>query len=312
MNPAFSVILLTTCIGAGQGLMLAIFGVEVMQSLTGNPLPTGPAFFTGGSVLAVILCGTGLLASFFHLGRPERAWRAAAMWRTSWLSREVIVLPAFIAASAYYGLAYFFGWPGTLLIGAAASLLCVALYICTGMIYACIKFLQEWSTPLTVINFFTIGIASGFALAAAFSVFAAPELASAYARIAACLTLLALATRAASLTRNAGLRPKSSLQTAIGIRHPKIVQKSQGFMGSSFNTREFFHGKSKFFLRNVKWMFLVFAFLLPAALLWAGSAAMPALLPAAFVIQFIALQAERWYFFAEANHPQNLYYQAIS
>ena len=38
----------------------------------------------------------GLGASFLHLGRPERAWRAAAMWRSSWLSREVIVLPAFI------------------------------------------------------------------------------------------------------------------------------------------------------------------------------------------------------------------------
>ncbi len=39
----------------------------------------------------------GLGCSFLHLGRPERAWRAATMWRTSWLSREVIVLPAFIA-----------------------------------------------------------------------------------------------------------------------------------------------------------------------------------------------------------------------
>jgi len=30
------------------------------------------------------------------------------------------------------------------------------------------------------------------------------------------------------------------------------------------------------------------------------------------VIQFIGLIAERWFFFAEANHPQNLYYQTIS
>ena len=51
----------------------------------------------------------GLGASFVHLGRPERAWRAALMWRTSWLSREVIVLPAFIGVVALWWLALHFG-----------------------------------------------------------------------------------------------------------------------------------------------------------------------------------------------------------
>ena len=37
-----------------------------------------------------------------------------------------------------------------------------------------------------------------------------------------------------------------------------------------------------------------------------------AALAAAFLIQFAGLLAERWYFFAEANHPQNLYYRAIA
>ena len=59
------------------------------------------------------------------------------------------------------------------------------------------------------------------------------------------LTLLGFASRVASLVRNARLRPKSTLQTAIGIKHPRIVQKSQGFMGGSFNTREFFHGRTR-------------------------------------------------------------------
>jgi DMSO reductase anchor subunit len=33
---------------------------------------------------------------------------------------------------------------------------------------------------------------------------------------------------------------------------------------------------------------------------------------AAFLVQFAGLLAERWYFFAEARHPQNLYYQSIA
>ena len=32
----------------------------------------------------------------------------------------------------------------------------------------------------------------------------------------------------------------------------------------------------------------------------------------AFVVQYTGSWRERWYFFAQANHPQNLYYQAIS
>jgi DMSO reductase anchor subunit len=33
-------------------------------------------------------------------------------------------------------------------------------------------------------------------------------------------------------------------------------------------------------------------------------------LAAAFVIQYAGLLAERWLFFAQARHPQNLYYQS--
>ncbi len=109
------------------------------------------------------------------------------------------------------------------------------------------------------------------------------------------------------------MKPRSSLQTAIGIKHPKIAQKSQGFMGGSFNTREFFHGRSPGALRAVKWAFLGFGFVIPVLLLAAALAVpAPALLWLAFVLQFGGLIAERWFFFAQANHPQNLYYQAVS
>ena len=109
MNPAFSVIFLTTLSGAGQGLLLALYGAEVAARLDMIDAPAHRDFFALGSLVAVLLAGLGLVASFFHLGRPERAWRSAAMWRTSWLSREVIALPAFMAATALYGLAHYLG-----------------------------------------------------------------------------------------------------------------------------------------------------------------------------------------------------------
>jgi DMSO reductase anchor subunit len=300
MRPAFSVLFLTTLIGAGQGLFIAMFFVELFAADS-----VAPAFFVGGSLLVLALCGLGLIASFFHLGHPERAWRAAMMWRTSWLSREVIALPAFMAAAFAYGLAHWSGFGHTVALGVIGTLLALTLFVCTAMIYAAVKVLQEWAHPLTVVNFTLLGMASGLSLAAAYAGISAPALASPLAQAAFILTVLALVTRGASLLRNAQLRPTSTLQSALGIRHPKIVQKAQGAMGGSFNTREFFHGKSAGFVRGTLLALVFGVFILPLALLLT----LP--LPA-FLIQYVGLLAERWYFFAEAQHPQNLYYQGVS
>jgi sulfite dehydrogenase (quinone) subunit SoeC len=327
MHPAFSVIFLTTLIGAGQGLFLALFTVESYAAFGLLPMQDA-RFYAMGSGLALIFLVLGLIASFFHLGRPERAWRTATKWRTSWLSREVIVLPAFMGIVLLYGAAHLTGFnpvlgtlPGdkpvdvTAVLGVLGTVLAFVLFVSTAMIYACLRFLQEWHTPLTVVNYVLLGLASGFTLATAYAAHVGAGLVSFLAGWAVILTLLALIGRSASLIRNARLRPKSTLQTAIGVKHPSISQKAQGFMGGSFNTREFFHGRSAVFVRSVKWIFLVGAFAVPIVLLLAaiapGSEA-AALLAAAFVIQYLGLIAERWFFFAQANHPQNLYYQAVS
>ncbi|MBK9020469.1 MAG: dimethyl sulfoxide reductase anchor subunit [Sulfuritalea sp.] len=325
MHPAFSVIFLTTLIGAAQGLFLALFTAQSYAAFKLLPQPDAHAFYGQGSLLALVLLIAGLGASFFHLGHPERAWRAATKWRTSWLSREVIVLPAFMGVVFLYGLAHWLGWhpvmmtlPGGLpvdpsaILGVAGTLLAFALFVCTAMIYASLKFLAEWHSPLTVINYILLGGASGFSLAAAFAAYTAPELVSFLTGWAIIITLLGLVGRAASLYRNARLKPKSTLQTAIGIKHPRIVQKTQGFMGGSFNTREFFHGSSVGVLRAIKWFFLVAVFPMPVVLLASGMQGATILLAAAFLVQYAGLLAERWYFFAQANHPQNLYYQSIA
>lgn len=31
----------------------------------------------------------------------------------------------------------------------------------------------------------------------------------------------------------------------------------------------------------------------------------------AFLVQYVGLLAERWHFFTEGKHPQNLYYQTV-
>jgi DMSO reductase anchor subunit len=313
MNPATSVILLTTLIGAGQGLFLALFAAELAGAA--RPDAAGAGFFAWGGAVVVALTAAGLVASTFHLGRPERGWRAATMWRTSWLSREVIVLPLFAGGAVCWTLAHALqGASGTsLVLGALTAITCFALFVCTAMVYASIRFLQEWASPLTLINYLLLGLASGCTLATALAALAAPALVAPFAGAAMLFTALGLVMRALSLARNARLKPRSSLRSAIGIRHPVIRQRAMGFMGGSFNTREFFHGAAPGTLRRLKWVFIAAAFVAPFALLAVGSAAQSAaLLMAAFAVQYLGLLVERWYFFAQANHPQNLYYQAVS
>ena len=325
MHPAFSVIFFTTLAGAGQGLFLALYTGQLYSVIKLLPAENSVGFYALGSLVALVLLVGGLISSFFHLGRPERAWRSAAMWRTSWLSREVIILPTFIGAVAVWGLVHYMAWNpvlftiGTsieidlsLLVGAVATLLCFTLFLCTGMIYACIKQLQEWATPLTVINYILLGGASGFMLATAFAAGQDSGMTWFFGGWAAILTLLAFVSRSASLFRNARIKHKSSVQTAIGIRHGHIEQKAQGAMAGSFNTREYFHGASKRKYKNIKWAFLALVFPLPLVLVSIGLGAhLIGLLMAAFLVQYIGLLMERWFFFAQANHPQNLYYQTV-
>ena len=326
MHAALSVILLTTLIGVGQGLFLALYTGQVYSLAKILPPQDSAGFYGIGSLIALVFLIGGLIASFFHLGRPERGWRSIARWRTSWLSREVLVLPATMGLVALYGLAHWLGLTRplfviagayavdlTLLLGAFATVATFALFVCTAMIYAGLKFLEEWHSPLTVFNYILLGSASGYTLAAAFSAWSGVDLVGFYGVWAVTLTMAALATRGASLVRNARLQHKSTLQSAIGVRHTRIRQIAQGAMGGSFNTREFFHGRSPGFARAMRALFLVLVFPVPVAVLGvAYGLSSPTLPLAAFALQYLGLLAERWYFFAEARHPQNLYYQSIA
>jgi DMSO reductase anchor subunit len=312
MKPAFSVVFLTTLSGAAQGLLIALVGVELLATLGLLALPS-QTFFLVGTALSVILGGLGLIASFFHLGHPERAWRAIAMWRTSWLSRECLCLPAFLGCGALYGIAHVAGSRWSLAIGLIGVIVSAALFVCTAMIYACLRFLQEWATPLTMVNFVLLGCASGFTLATACAAWLAPSVAAGLAACACTLTLAGCVARVASLQRNARLRPKSTVQSATGIKGPNVVQKSRGFTAGAFNLREFFHGQTAEAIRRIKWTFLIGAFGVPFVLMLAGIRSQSAaLFCVAFVTQYLGLVAERWFFFAEARHPQNLYYARAS
>jgi len=313
MNPAFSVIFLTTLIGAAQGLFIALVvsqphGLEGADGLQ--------SFAVVGGLTSLGLLVLGLVSSFFHLGRPERAWRAATKWRTSWLSREVIALPLLMLCVGTYTALQ---WPIVetvpaviKVVGVTGVVLVAILFICTAMIYACVKFLQEWSSPWTLINFTLLGSASGFVLASAIGASMGQINTAQLASIAMTLVALGLFSRLFTFYRNSTIKFRSSIQSAVGIKHQFITQRSMGMTGGSFNTKAFFHHASAAVMQNIKVLVILCAFILPFLLVGGYLlVSISELLWLAFVIQFVGLVAERWLFFAQANHPQNIYYQTI-
>jgi len=311
MNPALSIITFTTLAGAAQGLAV----VMALSQLLGAGLDN--AFVARSLWTAVVLAIVSLVASFFHLGHPMRAWRAAMMWRTSWMSREVIVLPIFILLVGIWAcLLTFSTRPGEVsaLLPLAVIAVSALLWYCTAMIYACIRFIQEWAHPLTIVNYTVIGLASGLVLAGALGVaWGQHQFAARLGAWAFAVTTLAWLTRTLALRRNARLKPKSTLQSATGIKSPGIVQKSMGMTGGSFNTREFFHHASVAAFRRMKLIFQLFAFAVPLALVaFAVASGWSAAWLVAVPVQLAGVLAERWFFFAQARHPQNLYYQVVS
>ncbi len=146
MHPAFSVLIFTTLSGAGFGLWLWL-GLRIAFGAS----PQG--FQALGWFLLLLHAGIavaiGLLASFWHLGKPLRAWRAFSQWRTSWLSREgVLALASFVPATA---LALLLAQgtssgitPSMRLVGALLAATSLATLASTAMIYASLRPIPAW------------------------------------------------------------------------------------------------------------------------------------------------------------------------
>ncbi|CAM3706938.1 dimethyl sulfoxide reductase anchor subunit family protein [Polynucleobacter antarcticus] len=311
MRPQFSIIFFTTLAGLAQGLLF----FAALLNLFTPVLPT--AFLTHLALpMSLGLLALGLVASFFHLGHPERAWRAATMWRTSWLSREVIALPALIAITC---LIYFYAFISEVpqWLWLALLIMTIILWVCTAKIYQCIRFIQEWSHPSTLTNFTLLGMTSGLILLELLLLIWNKPIEgledSGLSIAIFCLLFVSLNLKLWIWRRNKGLKPISNLATATGIKGNPIRQTSMGLMGGSFNTREFFHHQTDRVISNIRKIILLCAYVLPMILIAISINTINiGVIALVLFIHIAGLLAERWMFFAEANHPQNLYYQRVS
>ena len=311
MHPAYSVILFTTASGAGYGL-LALLGLVGF-----NHGPASSLWFGATAlVIALGLITLGLLSSTFHLGRPERAWRAFSQWRSSWLSREgvasvVTFAPALVFGALWLGFIASPQWIG--LAGLATVLMCAVTVFCTAKIYSTLTTIRQWYQPLTVPVYLAFALATGAVLLMAIaSIFGLYQVFQAGLAIIALLLTLVLKVL---YWRKIDTDPKTrTIEAATGLARA----------GETVRQWEVPHTAQNFIMKEMGFVVarkhaeklrrMVMTLLLCAILVAAVTMALPQL---AIFLSIIALLlsgaaavVERWLFFAEAQHVVSLYYGA--
>jgi formate dehydrogenase iron-sulfur subunit len=116
-------------------------------------------------VAAAVVGFIGQQAAVLHLGRPTIAWRAWLGWRTSWLSREIIVFGVFSGlAGAYVVASLLYGRRDilTMSLGIATCVSGIAGVLCSAMIYVATQ-REYWSGGRTIPRFLVTAVLLGLA-----------------------------------------------------------------------------------------------------------------------------------------------------
>jgi len=312
MHPALSIVFFTTSSGAGFAL-LALLGLGAPLGL----LPPSQSFGGVALAIAALFAGGGLVSSVFHLGRPERAWRAFSQWRSSWLSREGILALLTLQPAAIFGLGWvLFGATQGLigLCGVLAAGLAAATIYCTGMIYASLKPIHQWHNQWVVPNYLMLALMSG-CLVLDFLIRLWPMRYVGVARLTLIVVLAAWWTKERywRLIDTTSARSTVASATSLGSRgrvrlleaphtEENYLLKEMGFRIARKHRRE---------LRRIA---RLTGFAVPAVAsacgLVLGGVAGGIVAALGVASAALGLVAERWLFFAEAKHTVTLYYGA--
>ncbi|MFA5171495.1 MAG: DmsC/YnfH family molybdoenzyme membrane anchor subunit [Sulfuriferula sp.] len=308
MHPAFSVIFFTVSSGAGFGL----FALLVLADLLGlgGGLSIDQKLTAGG--LALFLVAAGLSSSVFHLANPKNAWRAFSRYRTSWLSREGVFAVMFYPfAIAYLGLTWLDMSQLAVLkvvVGVMAAILAWVTIFSTGMIYACLKTIRQWNSPLVPANYLALGHFLGGLLLLLIANNGTVEIGS-YVAISIGLSVVAGMLKAIYYFWINKPGATSTINTATGFTRGTVRLLDTGHTHGTFLTEEFGFQIARQYAIMLKVFVMVVGFVVPVLMLATGQASQTDIY-VAIALASLGVVAERWLFFAEARHVVNLYHGA--
>jgi DMSO reductase anchor subunit len=318
MKPSLSIIFFTVSSGAGLGLLaLLALGDLLAAMLPSNALMQGIA-------LALALIAAGLASSILHLAKPANAWRAFSRFSTSWLSREAVFAVCLFPMALGYGAVAWTDSDSGLraLTAVGVALLSWAVLISTAMIYASLKPIRQWHSVWTPINYFLLGHWSGAVLLLGLARIHATHQRSLgwLAGVLGVAALIAKMGHWRAMIAGAGDAP--TLERAIGVREyegggvrssGKTVARARlfdvGHSHGTFLTEEFGFVLARRNAVALRVAALVAGFGVPAAWIVSGAESAP-MAWVAGILCLSGLLAERWLFFAEAQHTVRLYHGA--
>lgn len=269
------------------------------------------------SVTALLLITAGLLSSTFHLGHPERAWRAVSQWRTSWLSREgVCALLTYIPATLFiYAWAFLDVDNSVIRLSGLANVVLAAITVfTTAMIYASLRTVHAWNNKWVPLNYLLFSLATGLILLNAFLAWFGTQATS--MSIAAIIILsVSLVTKLLYWRFIDHSTSSSSNASAIGAAPGSTVKLTQPpHSQANYLQQEMVFVIARKHARKLRRIAVVSTFVIPSLLLAATLLGNPKLniICATLAVPFatIGILIERWLFFAEARHTVALYYGA--
>ncbi|MCF6305847.1 MAG: dimethyl sulfoxide reductase anchor subunit [Rhodobacteraceae bacterium] len=289
MHPAPSVIVFTALSGLGFGL---IFWMGL-----GLPDVSGMVVVAVFATLGLGLATIGLLASTFHLGNPQRAWRAFSQWKTSWLSREGILAVLTLIVFFIYACCWAFLDTRIAALGWLSSALAAGTVFTTSMIYAQMKTVPRWNAHSTTLLFFLYAAAGGALLAAQM-------------QVAGVLLAILAVVQVLAWMQGDGAFSKSghTIETATGLSGlGKVRLLEKPHSGSNYLMHEMMHVVGRKHSAKLRMISIALTAVIPATLILFSDAGH---IIAALVIllHVVGLFVSRWLFFAEAEHVVGLYY----
>lgn len=287
MHPASSVIIFTVLSGFGFG---SLFWLAL-----GTPAVTGVnAFFP--YLLAFGLSVAGLVSSTFHLGNPQRAWRAFSQWQTSWLSREAVLSVIALMIMGLHALLVIFFQQTLAWLGMAGAAACLATVFATSMIYVQLKTVPRWNHMGNAVLFLVLALTGG-------AVFAG------HAQAMPLLLVSALLQLAVWYYGDGRFKASgSTIGTATQLGKIGAVRLFEApHSGSNYLMKEMVHVIARKHAVKLRLIAFVLMGPVPAGILVLSAGSLIGLVVVA-AVHLVGVLASRWLFFAEAEHVVGLYY----
>mgnify|MGYP001814189944 CR=1 FL=1 len=226
---------------AAQFAVGMVVGLAVISDALADRVGAGPADDLGVAVLIsalALLLSAGAVATF-HLGNVRNVHLVLANWRSSWLSREVLMVGIFTAGVVVYTALFITDSAGSELrtvVGVATSVVGLTLVATIARLYM-LRTVPVWNRSATPLAFFASTVLLGAIGLAVFVAFLDADRTGGIQAVLGALTLVALAVELVGFQLHRSRLPSEHGAAAVSGRvinetHANLVRARLAIVGT--------------------------------------------------------------------------------